>query len=496
MTGLVMLFTLIGALASDKATRAPLGVRVWHDARGTWLTTSDSALDRLFGPDGLDAVYSVEQGAWLLSRQVDVDELKRFFSAHAQAVTVHQLEVPLPPARPARRQLERAPEGIIIFASGTNTVGEVRGVVEAGHPVGAAAGRCHGPCMQELGRLGGTGIPVFLDSGAFEEMNFEVSPPAVKKLMTPQIWETVFTKYEYLAPRLGAQLYAVAPDRVGDQQVTLERLAHYRDRVLALGRQGVNVLVAMQGGGPGELSLPAFHDAVNLVLRDPTGELGDDWWLPAVPMASAATSVPEIRDYLSARPGDAIHYLGLGWLNDLRSEVIAVTEELAPGAQISMDSMRWAAIRGYLAHRRPRILTAQQAFHEQALLEHRWGSPPGEYTLGYESSTGPILDYTEFMGDPGGHMSRADIRKIGKAVGLEGREVGVWADDPAAYWSDHPELRAELDEALDAWWMKNYTRRTKPEVKRRAVRDVFRDEPGATLPPAELGETFPADEAP
>ena len=68
------------------------------------------------------------------------------------------------------------------------------------------------------------------------------------------------------------------------------------------------------------------------------------------------------------------------------------------------------------------------------------------------------------------------------------------------FWADLTLVRsrwqAELDEALDAWWMKNYTRRTKPEVKRRAVRDVFRDEPGATLPPADLDETFPADEAP
>ena len=62
------------------------------------------------------------------------------------------------------------------FVSGSNHAGEIRGLSLAGLNVGVAAPELNAAAERELGRLAGTGLKVFVDSGAFGEITFENGP--------------------------------------------------------------------------------------------------------------------------------------------------------------------------------------------------------------------------------------------------------------------------------------------------------------------------------
>ncbi|MEZ4435432.1 MAG: hypothetical protein R3F65_23765 [bacterium] len=105
---------------------------------------------------------------------------------------------------------------------------------------------------------------MFADSGAFSEVAFVDGRPEVTKLIEPGEWRRRLAVYARLADRLGAQLYAVAPDMVAHQAVTLERLRTYAPELHAMREAGANILVPLQ---PGQRSLAAFDEAAAEAIR-------------------------------------------------------------------------------------------------------------------------------------------------------------------------------------------------------------------------------------
>jgi hypothetical protein len=169
------------------------------------------------------------------------------------------------------------------FPSGSNHAGEIRGFTDAGMGVGVSAKHVDAAAVRELEALAGTGKKVFVDSGAFEEIKFNAprkntrrkkgkkkgtlprpdlpegslflprpdlpeGVPFDVKPMTPEIWDRVLGLYDRLTDSLGTQAYIVAPDKVADQGVTLERLTRYAERVKGARDKGANVIVAIQKG--------------------------------------------------------------------------------------------------------------------------------------------------------------------------------------------------------------------------------------------------------
>lgn len=205
--------------------------------------------------------------------------------------------------------LERLPP--IYFASGTNHPGEIRGFVEEGQPIGTVAtDECNIVCRRELERLAGTGVPVFIDSGAFSEVKEKIVGGQfagfdIVKPITDEQWRERLGFYKHLGRILGPQLYAVAPDRVGDQEVTLERLARYADDVRELQEMGVRIMVPLQRG---PMPLPEFDQRVQRIL-------GNEDYLVAFPMKKGATDPATISAFLDYRRPRAIHLLGLGERN-------------------------------------------------------------------------------------------------------------------------------------------------------------------------------------
>lgn len=200
-----------------------------------------------------------------------------------------------------------------IFASGSNRVGEIRGFAAVGHDVGVAAPELTEEAIGELCKLAGSEITVFCDSGAFSEIAFGPDGPRVVKPMSRDAWRRVFATYRRLAEALGDQLFVVAPDRVGDQLVSFERLRRYKADVRELVELGARVLLPVQKG---ELSQADFYrEAVRIC------GVGDSL-VPAMPCKKAATTPTELRDFvLDVRPSH-VHLLGLGPRNRSADEYL------------------------------------------------------------------------------------------------------------------------------------------------------------------------------
>ena len=61
----------------------------------------------------------------------------------------------------------------VVYTSGANRVGDIRGFLAAGVPVGVAAPELNELALCELDDLVGSGLPVSVDSGAFSEVSVD-----------------------------------------------------------------------------------------------------------------------------------------------------------------------------------------------------------------------------------------------------------------------------------------------------------------------------------
>lgn len=133
------------------------------------------------------------------------------------------------------------------FCSGVNAPGEVEGL--AGHSwVGIAASEIRPGLLEalEANRIGVRAL--FVDSGAFSEVEFGANGPQVVDEIDHADWLIRFGVYDRMALAFGPRAYVVAPDRVGDQAVTLERLERYAGRCRRLVSYRAKLIVPVQKG--------------------------------------------------------------------------------------------------------------------------------------------------------------------------------------------------------------------------------------------------------
>jgi hypothetical protein len=221
-------------------------------------------------------------------------------------------------------------EPVSFFASGTNRTGEIRGMAAVGQDVGVVAGEIVGrePAEKELHALAGTDINVFVDSGAFSEV--EITKDGIRTVdpITPARWESIFALYDRLAATLGPQAFLVAPDKIGDQDETLRRLETYRGRLAALAAKGARILVPVQKGA---LTQAAFAAKVEELLAGIA-------WQPALPCKKSATTPAECAAFVRefAKPGRHVHLLGLGPTNPKAPEYLRAFVD--SGVTVSLDA--------------------------------------------------------------------------------------------------------------------------------------------------------------
>lgn len=199
------------------------------------------------------------------------------------------------------------------YLSGTNRAPEIKGAAAGGHAIGLSAAEVSYASEQALSTLVGTGIQVFVDSGAFSEVSFKTGAPVIVNPISHDRWIQILELYARLGAMLGSQLTVVAPDMVGHQKETIERLRKYRGRLEQLADLGVRVLVPVQKG---EISQLDFWRTAHAELA------GVHTATPALPCNKSATTPEEAATFRAGYVG-RIHLLGVGPRSRSFSEYVA-----------------------------------------------------------------------------------------------------------------------------------------------------------------------------
>jgi hypothetical protein len=210
------------------------------------------------------------------------------------------------------------------FASGLSNAGEVLGFTRSGIPPGItiwslSKGSWHKKCaawpegwdwvdrkgafcLRSAGWVAGSGIPVFMDSGAYAES--KEGAPA----LTDDQWEVVLTNYIAVAEAYegtaARSLWLAFPDEVGSQAGTLRRLRKWQGALRDLIKLGVNPIVVLHAGG--SRTRTQFADEVAKILGTRDLVLG-------FPVAQRRTTPQELTETLSRlrwRP-KGVHLLGI-----------------------------------------------------------------------------------------------------------------------------------------------------------------------------------------
>lgn len=260
------------------------------------------------------------------------------------------------------------------FGSGINDKGEVRGMMSSGRHLGITASVMRPGMLRELavGRHGLTRL--FVDSGAFGE----VDRTDVFKIVKPidhATWQKRLRLYRWAAATYRRRAYLVAPDRVANQDVTLERMARYALDMQYCAALGANVIIPVQKGA---IPMGEFFERALAIL-------GVQTWIAGIPMMKDATSIAELREFCETLPwfGARIHLLGIGpkARNGRYWAAIAAIKSIRPNCQVTTDSAIVMGIVGRTngAGGKPRIYTALQ---DEARAQGLKGSSAKEYALG------------------------------------------------------------------------------------------------------------------
>lgn len=307
------------------------------------------------------------------------------------------------------------PAAITYFMSGVNHPGEIQALAERGESIGVAVNHLPASAMEALFDLQGLLTKVFVDSGAFSEVKFGAKGPVYPHPITDAEWRKRLRKYLALAEALGRQAYLVAPDKIADQQGTLERLERYAPEIAQAAKLDAQILVPVQKG---MIDMSTFYRAQLQVLRNAGVPL--DHVYPAIPLKKDATSINDLVAFLRSLPCNddrppRVHFLGRGLFSPDYRATYAAAMEVCPWLRITADSVR---------------------FRSSAFLGTR--KNPGPFMLAQD-----IFRQLD--------MSGAEVKRLGLHLALDQQDLAQLIEAVQAGWYD-PELFDSAEEHL-AWLM-------------------------------------------
>jgi hypothetical protein len=349
------------------------------------------------------------------------------------------------------------PETVTVYASGTNRLADIRGAVLAGVPIGVDVSKLSQAAINEIVR---SSVPVFLDSGAFGEVTVANGELCLVAPISIRDWKQRLAKCLRIADafkgsashRSIARVTAVAPDQVGSQEVTLERLSNFRSEILALHATGADILVPVQVGrlGPGE-----FFDR----SRD---LLGIDI-VPGMPMKKSATTPGAVLQFALTTKPRRLHLLGMGITNKTAEPLIRLLQAKQPRLLISLDSNR---IRAAVGKRRD--ITAKEHCYRDELV----GGWSGEVDL--RPWGGELHDLTECLFRPSSWLTGRQLRKLSESLSwLSSDERKMFLADPEGFLSDDDHLNDWMYETLMQAYHGHITNRAKGSARTAAVAETF-----------------------
>lgn len=377
-------------------------------------------------------------------------------------------------AAPVKAHLRRSGRGVALvhqhyrhFASGSNELGEIRGWAALGHGIGVAEPELTPSARRELVAAARDGVPVFVDSGAFSEVKFGPGGPEVVREISDGDWRQRLGRTLALAEQAGPALSIVAPDRVGDQQETLNRLRRYRPEMERIAATGAALLVPLQRGA---LSLVDFHHAVESVMVGVP-------WVPAIPLKKAATAIPDLARYLAEIKPGRLHLLGLGPRSSDAEAIHDLLQRLVPDARVSGDSnlLRAEVGRSNGPGGGARRFTEASDFANDELALETWAADffPGSTLPRWRENIGRPSDWLE-----GGERAEAADR-----LDLVGEVRDWWMMDPSGAVrvmrtedEDSPDFWSPVRQLiLDGLWARHVQRTHVQVRKERAIKEAFGD---------------------
>lgn len=295
------------------------------------------------------------------------------------SLTVEPEQTPLFSRTVVNRPL---PDGVVVYASGTNRPSDIRGVIAAGIPVGVDVSRLSESAMRELLK---SDLPLFLDSGAFSEVSIKNGEISITRPIKDSQWNTRLDKYLLIARHLGhkpsqicARVTIVAPDCVGSQGSTLNRLLKFRDKIRAVHAAGADVVVPLQTG---QLNVVDFYLRAKSILGIEI--------VPGMPMKKAATTMEDIQHLIEHVRPKRIHFLGLGADSHRADPLTRFIRHFSQTIAISMDANR---IRAGVGKNRP-ITRREKKLFDEAI-------PGWTSEIDFRESGGELHDLTELLFQP------------------------------------------------------------------------------------------------
>jgi hypothetical protein len=350
------------------------------------------------------------------------------------------------------------PEGVLVFASGMNRVADIRGAAVAGVPIGVDVSRLSNAAIDELLRHK---LPLLLDSGAFGEVSFQNGCVQVTSEITDTDWTRRLAIYLRIArhvcrgrknPHGVASVIAVAPDRVGSQELTLVRLGKFRSQVGQVYAAGADILVPLQVG---HLSLYDFYLKAK-------GVLGIEV-VPGFPMKKAATTAQAILDFVERTKIERVHLLGMGANHPKATSLLRLIQQTWPHMFITMDSNR---IRAAVGARR--IIT-QKEIHYRDELTAGW---TGEIDL--REWGGEVHDMTEAIFQPAAWLQGAQLQEVADSLTWlmedQRREFQI---NPDAFVNDDNKFNDWLHQVLMIAYLTNVQRHARTSARTRAVAETL-----------------------
>lgn len=243
------------------------------------------------------------------------------------------------------------------FASGASATGDMRGFARLLYPFGVALSDLGDTALHELLDMAHLPIQLFIDSGAFSEVEFVEGQWIATKPIGTEEWVRRLRVAYAIAAVFGERALVVAPDRVGDQQETLVRLYKHADVVRAISAIGARVVVPIQIGA---MAAVEFDTAASR-------ELGFGDYVRGIPGNKAAMSTREVKQLVRASGAKAVHLLGVGLQNQRFGELVQACRAVNEHIEISCDSNLIAAHVGRANGRggQPRPMTAAETLHAE-----------------------------------------------------------------------------------------------------------------------------------
>ena len=352
------------------------------------------------------------------------------------------------------------PETVTVYASGTNRVADIKGAVLAGVPIAVDVSKLSQRAIDEIIR---NSLPVLLDSGAFGEVAIRDGRPTVVAPISHQEWERRLNIYLRIAqafrkhaPKRNsiAQVTAVAPDRVGSQEVTMARLSEFRATIRKVQAIGADILVPLQIG---RLTLAKFYEhAANI--------LGIEI-VPGMPMKKSATTPAGILEFVRQTRPRRLHLLGMGITNRVAEPLIRLLQHEQPSLRISLDSNRIRAGVG-----RRRIITKKERLYSDE-LEEGW---TGELDL--RRWSGEAHDFTELIFHPSWWLSKTKLQEFSDSLTwLSEDQRRLFVTDPEMFLADEQNLNDWTYQALMKEYHAYIAQRTRSSARTRAVFESLDD---------------------